>query len=117
MDDDSKLSVNKMVEFAMGLSMASLFNQAMNNTFVNTAKKFNNDQLDIPPRYIYAIIGGAQKGPFSLGEVMAFIKSGDITPESYMWKPGMPEWKLAKDITDIAPGLEFMPPQSPKTDV
>lgn len=116
MDDDSKLSVNKMVEFAMGLSMASLFTKAMETAYNNTRWR-DSDLMQAPAKYVYAIVGGVQKGPFSLGEVMQMIKSGDITPETYMWKPGMPEWKLAKDITDIAPGLEFMPPQSPKTDV
>lgn len=112
--NDSKLSVDNMVNFAMGLSMASLFTKAMDAAYANTARSLNNSQMQTPARYVYAIVGGAQKGPFSLGEVMQMIQSGDITPETYMWKPGMSEWKLAKDITDIAPGMELVPPQVPE---
>lgn len=114
--DDNKLSVNNMVEMAMGLSMASLFSQAMNSAFSNSTRILTNEQLNTPARYIHAIIDGEQKGPFSLGEIMAMIQSGNIVPETYMWKPGMPEWKPAKEITDITPGLEQIPPAGPQNE-
>lgn len=115
MDDKSKLSVDNMVEMAMGLSMASLFSQAMNSAFANSTR-IQHDPLNTPAKYLYAIIDGEQKGPYSPGEIMAFIHAGSVTPETYMWKPGMPEWKRAKEITDIAPGIELVPPAAPQND-
>lgn len=112
MDDESKLSVDNMVEMAMGLSMASLFNQAMNSAFANSTRQ-QDTPLNTPAKYLYAIIDGKQEGPFSPGEILASVQSGKITPETYMWKPGMPEWKLAKEITDIAPGIDLVPPTAP----
>lgn len=116
MDDESKLSVNNMVEMAMGLSMASLFSQAMNSAFSNSTRILKDDPMYAPARYIHAIVNGEQKGPFSSGEIMSMIQSGTIVPETYMWKPGMPEWKPAKDITDITPGLELIPPAAPQNE-
>lgn len=116
MEDESKLSVNRMVEMAMGLSMASLFAQAMNANYTNTARTLNNDQLNTPTRYIHAIIEGVQKGPFTLGEIISLIKAGSITPQSYVWKPGMIKWELAKDVHDIAPSLEQSCMQPPKSE-
>lgn len=116
MGDDSKLSVNNMVELAMGLSMASLFTQAMSSTMNNTARMLNNDQVANAPRYIHAIVGGQQKGPFTVGEITAMIQSGDITPKTYMWKPGMPEWKHAEEIGDIGPTFDMAPPAAPKNE-
>ena len=116
MEDDSQLSVNRMVEFAMGFSMASLFHKAMETTYANTTPLLNNNQVNTPAKYIYAIIDGQQQGPFSLGEIMDCIRSGKIIPETYIWKPGMQEWKLAKDIEDIAPDVNMVPPQVPKSD-
>lgn len=113
MDDKSKLSVDNMVEMAMGLSMASLFSQAMNSAFDNSTW-MQNTPLNTPAKYLYAIINGKQEGPFSPGEILAFIQAGKITPETYMWKPGMPEWKFAKEITDIAPGIDLIPPAAPQ---
>lgn len=116
MEDDSQLSVNRMVEFAMGFSMASLFHKAMESTYTNTAPLLNNNQMNTSAKYIYAIIDGQQQGPFSPGEIMDRIRSGKIVPETYMWKPGMQEWKLAKDITDIAPAIDVLPPEAPKSE-
>ncbi|MDR2472069.1 MAG: DUF4339 domain-containing protein [Tannerella sp.] len=100
---ENNLSINNMVEMAMGLSMASLFANAMNETSKNMTRAFNNDQFTAPPKYIHAIIDGQQRGPFSLGEIKAMIQSGTITLDSYMWKPGMVDWQVAKEITDIRP--------------
>lgn len=113
MDDQSKLSVDGMIEMAMGLSMASLFSQAMNSAFANSSR-MQQTPLDTPAKYIYAILNGKQAGPYSPGEIMALIRSGDITPETYMWKPGMLEWKLAKDIQDIGPVEDAFPPATPQ---
>lgn len=113
MDDQSKLSVDHMVEMAMGLSMASLFSQALNSAFANSTAQ-QQAPLNTPAKYIYAILDGKQQGPFSPGEIVAFIQSGHLTRETYMWKPGMPEWKLAKDITDIGPVADAFPPATPQ---
>lgn len=113
MEDGSKLSVNNMVELAMGLSMASLFAQAMNATFQNNARMLGNNEVAVPPKYIYAIIDGQQQGPFSQGEVMQLIRDEKVTLETYIWKAGMPEWKPAKEVTDITPGLEQTPVSIP----
>lgn len=107
---DDKLSINNMVEFAMGISMASLFTKAMSNAFDNTQRLMNNNELSCAQKYIYAIVEGAQSGPYSLFDVVDMIKSGTITPETYLWKAGMPQWMLAKNITDIAPNFELIPP-------
>jgi len=107
------LSVNNMVEFAMGISMASLFTNAMNSTHNNNMRILNNDQVIAPPKYIHAIISGKSRGPLSLGEVISMVQSGEITPDTYMWKPGMANWMLAKDITDIGLSFSATPPQIP----
>lgn len=113
MGDDSKLSVNNLVEFAMGISMASLFANAMNSAYTNNLRLLNNDQVAAPPKYIHVIVGGKSKGPLSLGEVISLVQSGEINPDTYMWKPGMAEWKPAKEIADIGLSFEATPPQMP----
>lgn len=114
MGDNSNLSIDKMLEMAMGLSMASVFTNAMNSAYDNTKRMLENNEVQAPPKYIHAIIGGQQKGPFTLGEVLTMIQAGDITLETFMWKPGMPEWKLAKDISDISPNFTTTPPPVPQ---
>ncbi len=105
-----------MMELAMGLSMATMFTQVMQNSFNNTPRGLVNQttQATPPPKYIHAIIGGVQRGPFSLGEVAELIRSGEITLDTYMWKPGMQEWQPAKEVADIGIQMETTPPQAPK---
>lgn len=116
MNDDSQLSINRMMEMAMGFSMASLFHKAMETTYANTLPMFNNNEINTPPRYLYAIINGQQVGPFSPGELMEQIRAGNVSSETYMWKPGMQEWKMAKDIDNITPGIDLIPPLAPKNE-
>ncbi len=98
----------------MGLSMASMFAQVMQNSFNNTARVVAGNDAAPPPKYIYAIIEGAQKGPFSLGEIAEFVRAGSVTLDTFIWKPGMQEWKQAKDVADIGFKVESTPPQMPE---
>lgn len=45
----------------------------------------------------YAVVAGKQIGPVEFEEL---IKC-DITPETYVWKPGMSEWKPAKMLSEF----------------
>lgn len=113
MDDDSKLSMERMMEMAMGLSMASLFQKAMTTAGENLQQSLDPANPAPPPRYVYAMIAGRQQGPFSLGEVVEHIRAGEITPETYIWKAGMAAWKPACEVKDLEPELGSVPPQMP----
>ena len=110
---DDNLSMERMLEMAMGLSMTSLFQQAMNNTQQTLANQLNPTYVPEPPRYIYAIIDGRQQGPLSLGEVVEYIRKGVITPQTYIWKQGMQNWLPAEQVSDLTPELSAIPPQLP----
>ncbi len=45
---------------------------------------------------------GKQAGPFSLEEIRQKIASGSISPDTMMWKSGMPNWVAMKDIPEFA---------------
>ena len=110
-DDD--LSMKKMMEMAMGLSMVSLYQQTMTNVQNTLNTNLNKDQMQAPARYIYAVINGAQQGPFSIGEVMEKMRQGEITPQTYVWKQGMSNWLPAEQVDDLAPAQGSIPPQLP----
>lgn len=113
MADDSNVPMDKMVELAMGLSMSALFTRAMSATYESTQKAFDTACSPQPLRYIHAVIGGVQQGPFSLGEIFARIRSGEITPDTYIWKAGMQDWRPAREVDDLAPNFPSMPPRMP----
>lgn len=110
---DDNLSMERMLEMAMGLSMTSLFQQTMSNTMQTLNNQVNPTHVAEPPRYIYAVIEGRQQGPFSLGEVVEYIRNGVITPNTYIWKQGMQNWLPAEQVEDLTPELSAIPPQLP----
>lgn len=109
-EQNDQLSIEKMLNLAMGLSMASLFAQAMGSTIRTLNQAVQSPTNMQPPRYIYAIIQGKQVGPLSLGEFYEQIRMKTITPDTYIWKVGMLEWRLARDVEDLSPSLETPPP-------
>ncbi|MBO5893868.1 MAG: DUF4339 domain-containing protein [Alistipes sp.] len=110
---DDNLSMERMMELAMGLSMTSLFQQAMSTAHTTLNNQLNPTHVPEPPRYIYAVIEGRQQGPFSLGEVVEYIRKGVITPQTYIWKQGMQNWLPAEQVGDLTPELSAIPPTLP----
>lgn len=54
-------------------------------------------------RPYYYISDGQQMGPFSLEE----LAGRGITAETYVWTNGMPDWKQAKEVTEVAQYLHL----------
>lgn len=47
-----------------------------------------------------------QLGPLSLQQVRDLLDGGVITAETYVWRPGMSDWKEAREVPDLAPLLQ-----------
>jgi hypothetical protein len=56
---------------------------------------------------------GAQSAPMSLIQIQQAVKSGQITAGTMVWKTGMPEWKTAQQVLELAGN--FPPPTPPGT--
>ncbi len=53
----------------------------------------------------------AQKGPFTLEEMIHYIRSAGIMPEDLAWTEGMPEWARVDHIGDFYSALKELPGQ------
>ena len=53
--------------------------------------------------------GQSKHGPFNTAE----LKTKNISPETLIWYEGLDDWKLAKDIEEMIPILELIPPPLP----
>jgi hypothetical protein len=45
--------------------------------------------------------GEQRHGPVTAAELKALADTGRLTPDSLVWKDGMPEWKPAKRVKDL----------------
>ncbi|MEO1941402.1 MAG: SPFH domain-containing protein [Campylobacterales bacterium] len=51
-----------------------------------------------PPGPFYLAVGGESQGPFSYQQILEMVQRGEVGPESYLWRPGLENWKLAKEL-------------------
>jgi membrane protease subunit (stomatin/prohibitin family) len=56
---------------------------------------------------------GATTGPYPESDLPAMISSGRINGDSWLWTPGGPDWRRARDISEIADIVSATPPPPP----
>ena len=111
MSDNSFFSIDRLVEFGMGMAMAQqmvrTMNYAMNSMQVpGVDRKMQN----VPQSIYYVIIEGQQTGPFSESEMGRLVADKKVTSSSYVWKPGMPAWQTADKVPDVLRIVALTPP-------
>ena len=117
MDNDFFYSLDRLVEFGLGVSVASQMIQSMNNSIAGmTTPGVNNALKDNSQSLYYAAIDGAAAGPFSTTELARLISDNIVKKETYVWKPGMPKWDLAQNIHELLRLVAIMPPPLPLDD-
>lgn len=108
-------SMDKLVEFGMGIAIAGQMAQSMNQSL---------REMDVPgagrtmpnaqPSVYYAVIDGKAAGPYSITELSRLITERKIVKETYIWKPGMPRWELAGNISEVLRLVALTPPPLPQ---
>lgn len=56
-------------------------------------------------------VNGQSQGPFNLQQLQTMAQSGQLSPAHHVWKPGMPAWEIAQNVTELC--LIFAPPPPP----
>lgn len=44
-----------------------------------------------------------QVGPLDLSTMRTLVLDGTITPDTYVWADGMPDWRPARDVPALVP--------------
>lgn len=50
----------------------------------------------------YAMVQGRQIGPIGLKALSDKVKAGEVSLRTYLWKPGMGDWKRASDVPEVS---------------
>lgn len=100
---------------AMGQQMAGMMNAMGQNMqgAMNTPPPIPNVQYHIS-------VNGSQAGPFNMQQLAQMAQGGQLTPQTYVWKQGMPNWEFAGNVPELAslfvpPAPGSMPPPPPPT--
>lgn len=111
MNDDSFFSINRLVEFGMGIAVAQQMVNTMNSAITNMHVPGSmNSMQSTPQQFYYAMIEGKQVGPFSEQELSRLITDKKVVKETYIWKPGLPKWEIAEKLPEILKLVALAPP-------
>lgn len=100
-------SIDRLVEFGMGLTLAQQMVNTMNHTMdsmkvpgvsTSTTGRLDNEH---PGTQWYVVVEQRQAGPLSDAEMEKLVSDGLILDNTLIWKPGMTAWKQARDIAEI----------------
>ena len=92
---------------AVAQQMVKTMNAAIDNMQIPGA---GNPLRPSASQFYYAIIEGNTAGPFSTQELTRLIIDKKISRETYLWKPGMPQWETAEKLPEILKLVALTPP-------
>jgi len=104
-------SIDRLIEFGIGMAIAQQMVQTMNHAMQNmhVAGTMNTMQTNVPNSY-YLVIDEKQAGPFSEAEMVAMITQKKITNETYVWHQGMSNWEKAENTPTVLRLVALAPP-------
>ncbi|MBN1834073.1 MAG: SPFH domain-containing protein [Deltaproteobacteria bacterium] len=99
------------MSMGMGFAMAN----QMGNAMVNQQRQGQPETpppLPQSPKY-YVAIEGKQAGPFDVTALQQHIQSGQLTPQTLVWREGMSTWLPADQVAELQSLFNSTPPPLP----
>lgn len=94
--DPGSMMASMAMGGAVGTGMAGMMGNMMSGM---------NEQHQQPPsapQTSYMVsVNGQQAGPYNLIQLKEFASQGEFNPQTYVWKQGMNDWKLAGEIQEL----------------
>lgn len=115
MNNDNFLSLDRLVEFGLGMSMArqmvNVMNESMQNMYVPDSIK--TISATPSPTTIYVAIERSSIGPLSESEFSQLVTNKTVTKDTLAWMPGMQNWQPIEKIPAILKIVALSPPPLP----
>ncbi|MCB0813621.1 MAG: DUF4339 domain-containing protein [Flavobacteriales bacterium] len=113
MDESDFYSIDRLVEFGMGMAIAQQMVKTMNESIQGMKVPGSFSLQQHQPILYYAVVGNERIGPLAEHDVARLIKEKRIVNQTYMWKPGMTSWALAEQLVDVVRLAAMTPPPLP----
>ena len=113
MNESQFYSIDRLVEFGMGMAVAHQMVQSMNQTMQNMHIPGVQNPMQRQPvdKVYYAMLDDKQAGPFSETEMARLIADKKLSRETYVWHPGLAAWKTAENVPEILRLVALAPPE------
>ena len=114
-----------MMGGAVGQQMAGMMNQMgqqMNQQYQQGQQQYQQQQVyggQVPPpppqmgAQYFVSTNGQTQGPYNVQAMANLVKTGFLTPDTYIWKQGMANWAFAKDTELNQLFMQTTPPPPP----
>lgn len=110
MTEDNFFSINRLVEFGMGIAVAQQMVKIMNDSMQNMHVAGAMNQIQTTQQQYYAVIDSQRSGPYNKNEFSNLITKKAINKESLVWRPGMSNWEVLEKVPDILMLVALQPP-------
>lgn len=111
MDEQSFFSIDRLVEFGLGMGIAQqmvgMMNQYMQQMYVPGSIQSIPQQM---PQTYFVAINGKQVGPLNDSNLVQLINQKRISKDTLAWVPGMLGWKPIEQIPAILKVIALTPP-------
>lgn len=97
----------------MGMSVGAVFGHQMQQVSqtMNPMQTPPPPPMTFTPYYLY--VNNTQQGPFDMPTLRTLASAGTLTPQTLVWKQGMPSWAAAGGQPDLASLFGSTPPPPP----
>ena len=111
MNEDNFFSINRLVEFGLGMSVAQQMVNSMNHALQNTyIPGPQTNPLGAPVKNYHVIFEGKSAGPFTENEISRLITEGKVKKDTFVWRPGMAKWDVVENVADVLKLVALTPP-------
>lgn len=114
--DNGFFSVDRLVEFGLGMAMAQQMVQMFNQTIstMNTQMPvYGQSTMQQNLSMFYVGIDGKSVGPLHEFDIVQLYQTGKINKESLAWMPGMAQWQRIEEVPAILRVIAMVPPTMP----
>lgn len=114
MNENGFYSVDRLVEFGLGMGIAQQMVGMMNRCMQSMHVPGSIQSMPMPlPQIYYVAINGQKIGPLNDSELSQLIFQRSITKDSLGWVPGMTAWMPIEKIPAILKVVALTPPALP----
>lgn len=115
MNEQSFFSVDRLVEFGLGMGIAQQMVGMMNQYMQQMYIPGSIQSMPPPVSHTYFVaIDGQQVGPLNDSELSQMIAQKKVTKDTIAWMPGMTGWKPIEQVPAILKLVALTPPPIPQ---
>lgn len=110
MNENNFSTLDRLMEFGLGMGMAQQMVNMMNQTMQNM--QIPETARPVPPKAVewYIAVNEKASGPFTETEIKGLLLEKKVTKETLVWCTGMSNWQTAENTPSILKLILQLPP-------